>query len=195
MEVNKYLEETEIINYSDKNIQELSNSIRSKSNNEIEYIKNCYEFVRDKISHSADILDSKKVTCTASEVLQYKEGTCFAKAHLLAALLRAKGILTGFIYQKIILDDKLKPYLVLHGLNSVYIRELNKWIKLDARGNKEGVNAQFSLDDEKLAFKIRKELGEELIEEKFSSPSNNVIYALKHNTTREELWVNLPGEV
>jgi len=37
----------------------------------------------------------------------------------------------------------------------VYLAEFNKWIRLDARGNKEGVNAQFSIDQEQLAYLVR----------------------------------------
>lgn len=38
--------------------------------------------------------------------------------------------------------------------------ELDRWIRLDARGNKENVHAEFSLDEEMLAFPVRSELGE-----------------------------------
>lgn len=37
---------------------------------------------------------------------------------------------------------------------------MDKWIRLDARGNKETVHAQFSLDEEILAFLVRPELNE-----------------------------------
>jgi len=43
----------------------------------------------------------------------------------------------------------------IHALNAVYLAEFNKWIRLDARGNKEGVNAQFSIDQEQLAYLVR----------------------------------------
>lgn len=49
---------------------------------------------------------------------------------------------------------------IIHALNTVFISELNKWIRLDARGNKENVHAEFSLDEERLAFPIRDQLGE-----------------------------------
>lgn len=39
-------------------------------------------------------------------------------------------------------------------------KSLNKWIRLDARGNKEGVDAQFDLEQEKLSFLVRSDLGE-----------------------------------
>ena len=46
---------------------------------------------------------------------------------------------------------------MIHALNTVYV---DKWIRLDARGNKEGVNARFSLEEEQLAYQVRSELGE-----------------------------------
>ena len=48
-------------------------------------------------------------------------------------------------------------------LNTVYIDSLQKWIRLDARGNKPGVNAKFSLAEEKLAFPARLEFGASII--------------------------------
>lgn len=121
---------------------------------ELEFIKAAYEFVRDNISHSADIGEDT-ITCAASEVLKARHGICFAKSHLLAALLRAKSVPAGFCYQKLILDDEAAPVLIYHGLNGAYIKEHKKWIRLDARGNKVGVDAQFSLETERLAFACR----------------------------------------
>jgi len=37
------------------------------------------------------------VTCKASDVLIYGTGYCYAKSHLLAALLRANAIPAGFV--------------------------------------------------------------------------------------------------
>ena len=81
-----------------------------------------YEYVRDMISHSADI-SADTVTCSASEVLKAGHGICFAKSHLLAAILRSKSVPAGFCYQKLILDDETAPVLIYHGLNGVYLRE------------------------------------------------------------------------
>ena len=52
-------------------------------------------------------------------------------------------------------DDETAPVLIYHGLNGVYVKECKKWMCLDARGNKEGVDARFSLDEECLAFPVR----------------------------------------
>lgn len=135
------------------------------------------------------------LTCSASEVLAAGHGICFAKSHLLAALLRCKSIPTGFCYQKLILDDETAPILIYHGLNGVYIKEYKMWIRLDARGNKEGVNAQFSLEREQLAFPIRAEKGEEDGFVIYPNPDVKILEKFKNNKTRTELWDDLPTEL
>ena len=185
-----YLRSSDIINFDTliySGIRDLANQIEENSTDKIEY-------VRDKISHSADI-DNNVITKTASEVLKEKHGICFAKSHLLAALLRYKGIPAGFCYQKLILDDETAPFLVFHGLNGVYIDKYSKWIRLDARGNKNGVNAEFSIDEEKLAYPVRYEKGEEDISIIFNEPDKKIIDVLTRNKTRTQLWSDLPTEL
>lgn len=150
--------------------------------------------MRDKIPHSADI-NADVLWCNASQVLEAGHGICFAKSHLLAALLRCKGVPAGFCYQRIILDDETAPILVYHGLNGVYVNGLGKWIRLDARGNKAGVNAQFSVDAERLAFAIRAEKGEEDGFIIYPDPDKKIVELLRNCKTRTELWNNLPTEL
>lgn len=57
------------------------------------------------------------------------------------------------------------------------------------------MDAQFSLEEEKLAFPIRTNLGEEDKCIIYPNPDKNVIFALTHNSTRFELWDNLPQEL
>ena len=195
--INAYLEATDIINFKYKlpcKITNLSKEIKTYSIDNIDYIKNAFEYVRDEISHSADIKGSI-VNCKASDVLTAKEGICYAKAHLLAAILRCNNIPAGFCYQRLILCDETSPILVVHGLNAVFIEKISRWIRLDARGNKNGVNAQFSLEHEILAFPIRVENGEEDIPIIYDSPDENVIKALTENKTLEQLWANLPNDI
>lgn len=192
--IEEYLNATRVVNYENNTIQQLADSIYEKAENEIDYIKNAYEYVRDQISHSADI-NEDVITCTASEVIEAGHGICFAKAHLLAALLRFKGIPTGFCYQKLILDDDAAPVLIYHGLNGVYVKEIDRWIRIDARGNKEGVNAQFSLEREQLAFPIRTEIGEEDDLLVYPIPDENVLESMRVSKTRSGLWENLPTEL
>lgn len=165
-----------------------------QAENELDFIRKSYEFVRDRIAHSADAGEDE-LTCTASEVLRAGHGICFAKSHLLAALLRCKAVPTGFCYQKLILDDETAPVLVYHGLNGVYLREYQKWIRLDARGNKAGVNAQFSVETEQLAFAVRPEMGEEDDFTVYPDPDKKVVERLKKYRTRTELWKDLPKEL
>lgn len=189
-----YLKQDDVIDFGNETIIQLADSLYENADSEIEYVKAAYEFVRDKISHSADI-NEDIITCSASEVLKTKHGICFAKSHLLAALLRCKGIPTGFCYQKLILDDETAPILIYHGLNGVYIKEYSKWIRLDARGNKEGVNAQFSTNEEQLAFPVRSEKGEEDGFIIYPDPDIKILEKLRNNKTRTELWDDLPTEL
>ena len=155
-----YLSETECIDYNNSVIQEKVRELKLNSDSQLKYIENAYKFVRDEISHSWDI-KSEVVSRKASEVLINRTGICWTKSSLLAALLRANGIPSGFSYQFLTrADDNADEGYIIHALNTVFISELNKWIRLDARGNKESVHADFCLDEEKLAFSIRRELGE-----------------------------------
>ena len=192
-DISCYLESNEIIDFKDsEEILHISRDIGSRAKNEVELIRAVFEFVRDEISHSADI-NGKMVTCKASEVLSAKEGICYAKSHLLAALLRANKVPAGFCYQRIILDDETAQYLTLHGLNAVYVKTVGKWMRLDARGNKPGVDAQFSLEREQLAFPVRPHKGEADIPVIFAYPDANVVAALTRYAKLEELWSHLPN--
>ena len=70
------------------------------------------------------------------------------------------GIPSGISYQKLTRADDTREGYIIHALNTVYIKDLNKRIRLDARGNKATVNAQFSMEKEKLAFTVWPELTE-----------------------------------
>lgn len=192
--IEEYLKQDDVIDYNNEIITHLADLLIQRTDSETQFIKAAYEFVRDKISHSADI-NEDIITCSASEVLKAGHGICFAKSHLLAALLRCKAVPAGFCYQKLILDDETAPVLIYHGLNGVYVKEYKKWIRLDARGNKEGVNAQFSLDEECLAFPVRQEKGEEDCFTVYPDPDEKILEKLRRNKTRTELWDDLPTEL
>lgn len=117
-------------------------------------------FVRDEVGHSWDV-GGRRVTCVASDVLRHREGLCYAKSHLAAALLRRAGVPAGLCYQRLTLrDEDASAGHTLHGLNTVYLAPLGRWVRFDARGNRPGVDARFSLHDERLAFPIRPAFGE-----------------------------------
>ena len=130
-----------------------------QSEDDLDYIKRSYIFVRNDIPHSWDI-KSEVVSRTASDVLKNKTWICWTNSYLLAALLRVNHIPSGISYQQLTRADDAGDGYMIRALNTVYIKDLNKWIRLDARRNKENINAYFSLDEEHLAYKIRSELGE-----------------------------------
>ncbi|MDT4292084.1 NAD(P)H-dependent oxidoreductase [Methylomonas sp. MO1] len=155
---------------------------------EVAITKRCFEFVRDQIKHSWDYR-LNPVTCKASEVLIHGTGYCYAKSHLLAALLRANAIPAGLCYQRLTLDGDQPPFC-LHGLNAVYLPQ-HGWYRVDARGNKPGVEADFCPPLEKLAFPIMNPLEQDL-PGILAEPLPAVVKALTENQTIELVYQNLP---
>lgn len=186
----KFLKETDIIDYSNQEVHKLANQLSENCSTDIEIAKKCFEYVRDKIKHSGDYkIDIS--TYKASDVLKYKTGWCYAKSHLLAALLRANNIPCGFSYQRLTInDDGSGDKFSLHGLNSVYLKKFG-WYRIDARGNKYGVSAGFEPPYEKLAYPIRFK-GEKDFEEIYSEPLNIIINSLKKYQTYGLMSTNLP---
>ncbi len=179
--VEEYLCEQEVVDYSHPVVQQAIRHLSTPADPEMERIRRAFEFVRDTIHHSWDI-ESTQVTCTASEVLLSGEGLCYAKSHLLAALLRAQGIPTGFCYQRLAVGATPEMGYALHGLNAVYLPSEAKWVRLDARGNKPGVQAEFSMGEERLAYVVRPELDEIDYPTIHTQPHPKIVKALREHT-------------
>jgi len=150
--------------------------------------KRCFEFVRDAIPHSWDHRKNP-VTCKASDVLIHGTGYCYAKSHLLAALLRANAIPAGLCYQRLSVVTGGPPYC-LHGLNAVYL-DKHGWYRIDARGNKPGVAAAFTPPVEALAFPIV-DAPERDFPQIWAEPLPLIVQALTENQTVEQVFINLP---
>ncbi len=193
-DLNQYLAATDVVDYDALNIQAVAEDLSKNIHNKIDLAKTVYEYVRDTIHHSFDI-SGDIVTCEASAVLKYKQGLCYAKSHLLAALLRYLQIPTGFCYQKLVLDDADKSVMTLHGFNAIYLESLDKWIRVDARGNKAGVKAEFNLEQEVLAYSVREEVQEIDFKTIYSEPNAQVIAALRSSKNCQELITNLPDKL
>ncbi len=179
--IEDYLCEQEFVDYSHPVVQEAVRHLSPFADPEIERVRKAFVFVRDAIHHSLDI-QSTQVTCAASEVLLYGQGLCYAKSHLLAALLRAQGIPTGFCYQRLAAGETPDMGYALHGLNAVYLPSAAKWVRLDARGNKPGVQAEFSTEDERLAYVVRPELDEIDYPTIYTRPHPRIVKALREQT-------------
>jgi transglutaminase-like putative cysteine protease len=184
----KYLRSTDIIDWDHPAVLEIARSLSVGTGDIEETSKQCYHWVRDGIKHSYDYQMSP-VTCSASEVVLAKTGYCFAKSHLLAALLRANNIPAGFCYQRLSRDDNGPPF-TLHGLVAVYLPRY-EWYRVDPRGNRPGVDAQFTPPIEKIAFLPRLP-GEADLPEIWSDPLSLVVQTLRSRKTWNELWESLP---
>jgi hypothetical protein len=183
-----YLECNEIIDYNSPSIRQKALELSHNLKSDEEIAKSCFLFVRDEIRHTNDAKDNI-ITCKASEVLEYKTGWCFAKSHLLCTLLRANNIKSGFCYQRLSVNDNGEPYS-LHGLNALYLEKYG-WYRVDARGNKSGVSADFCPPIEKLAFNINL-VGEKDFNKIFSKPLDAVVEFLQKYKTLETSFANLP---
>jgi len=182
----KYLESSEYIDWECPEITKLAEVLAKDE--EHETAKSCFEWVRDNIKHSSDY-KLNPVTCRASDVLTHGTGYCYAKSHLLAALLRANNIPAGLCYQRLSISENGAPYC-LHGLNAIHLKDVG-WYRVDARGNKKGVNAQFVPPHEKLAFPIV-DLNEADFKEIWHVPLPLIVDVLEKYTTYHEVLEHLP---
>jgi len=191
--VKNFLRETELINFSNPQVKELAFELAKGCESDEECAKRCFLYVRDEINHSGDLVDDTVTTTyKASDVLKHKTGWCYAKSILLAALLRANNIPTGFCYQRLSCSEYVKDVYCLHGLNAIYLKEFG-WYKVDARGNKEGVNAKFNPPHEQLAFELTE--NEYDLKEILQDPLPQVIKALKTHTCYSEMIHNFPDVI
>ena len=186
--MNEYLRSTDIINYDHPEVQRLASTLAEGISDQTIIAKRCFEWVRDKIKHSGDF-KMNPTTCAASEVLHHKTGWCFAKSHLLAALLRANHIPTGLCYQRLTRNGKTPPF-TLHGLNAVLLPQFG-WYRIDPRGNRSGVDAQFDPPHEKLAWPIAIE-GEGNFQEIWVDPLPEVVAVLRGYDTWEDVRAHIP---
>ncbi|MFH8974591.1 transglutaminase domain-containing protein [Streptomyces sp. NPDC017890] len=179
-DLSAYLAADEAIDHDHPRVREVAGRLANEAEDSYAYARLAFEFVRDTIPHSQDSGDPR-VTWRASDVLEQRTGICYAKAHALAALLRAEDIPTALCYQR---------FDVVHGL--VAVRFNGAWHRQDPRGNKPGVEARFSLDREQLAFTPDTAAGEADYPDLYAAPPPVVLDVLKAAIDRTHLWATLP---
>jgi transglutaminase-like putative cysteine protease len=189
-DLSAYLAADEVIDHRHPVVLATAARLARDADDSYAYARLAFEFVRDAIPHSQDVGDPR-VTWRASDVLEQRTGVCYAKAHALAALLRAEDIPTALCYQRLARDDG--DGHVLHGL--VAVRFHGAWHRQDPRGNKPGVDARFSLAGERLAFRADPTAGERDCPGLYASPHPGVLEALRTAVDRAHLWESLPVEL
>jgi transglutaminase-like putative cysteine protease len=183
-----FLRSTPVVDWSHPAVLAKARELASSAQDRLTIARACFEWVRDEIQHSNDF-HRNPVTCSASETLLEGTGYCYAKSHLLAALLRANAIPAGFCYQRLSVDDIGAPFS-LHGLNAVHLPQFG-WYRIDARGNKPGVDAQFRPPVEQLAFRLNL-FEERAFPEILPDPLRIVVDALHSHSTWDAMLANLP---
>ncbi|MEW5540840.1 transglutaminase-like domain-containing protein [Streptomyces cyaneofuscatus] len=187
-----YLAADEVIDHEHPVVRETVAALTREGDDAYTYARTAFEYVRDTIPHSADSGDPR-VTWRASDVLATRNGICYAKSIALTALLRAHAIPAGLCYQRLTDDDGTNP--VVHGLVALRLPGHDRWARVDPRGNKPGVDAQFSLGAERLAWAVREEIGEVDYPALHATPPTEVLHALRNARDRAELWRNLPTQL
>lgn len=182
-----YLRRTDVVDWDHPSIQALARDLKISAKGSLDFARRAFEWVRDTVEHSIDYRRGP-VTWRASDVLAERTGFCYAKSHLLAAVLRVNGIPTGLCYQRVALD--VGHGFCLHGLNAIHLPEFG-WYRVDCRGNKPGVNAQFTPPHEQLAFSTDRE-GEAIFPEVWPDPLPSVLEALQTQPTWLAVATNLP---
>lgn len=182
-----YLRATDIIDWSHPEVFAQAKAL-AVPGNPIETARSCFQFVRDTIQHRRDF-ERNPVTCRASDVLRHGTGYCYAKSHLLAALLRANGLPAGFCYQRLSVNDTGPPFC-LHGFNGVFLPGFG-WYRIDARGNRPGIDARFAPPEVHLAFPLQ--LAEEVeFENVLADPLEIVVDSLNESTSWMDALARLP---
>ena len=89
-------------------------------------------------------------------------------------------------------DDDSMGY-ALHCYNAIYLN--GRWIKVDARGNKPGVNAQFSLDEPVLAFPCRPQYGEYFFKGIYAAPCEITMRKLEQSKCLQDVLDSFPSMI
>jgi len=191
--LNGYLEDTIVVDWQTPVVYERSRALTAGLGSVEERLRAAFTFVRDEIAHSFDI-DTDELTCNASEVLRAGHGLCYAKSHLLVALIRAFGVPAGFAFQRLRSGGAGSDF-VLHGFVGVRLPDSGRWVALDARGDNDEVSTVFSLDEPSLAFTPDPDLGEETLPGVHSKPVRHIVGMLSRGGTLTRVRRTLPGQV
>ena len=189
----RYLEDTIVVDWQTPTVLEKARELVEGAKDEGARVRALFHFVRDEISHSLDA-DTDVVTCNASHVLKEGTGLCYAKSHLLAALLRSRGIPAGFGYQR--LRDEASGRYALHGFALAWLEGQERWVVLDARGNTDRIETEVDLDGEgsekSFAYLPDAEAGELTYPTIWARPSKRVIDLLDYADSLARIRNHLP---
>ncbi len=120
-----YYASTAVVDWQQADVFGLAQQLAMEVTTAEQLAQRCQQWVKENIELSIPD-EMHPVSCSASDVLQQRQGSSFSRSHLLAALLRANGLAAAFGYQRI-KDDK--GDLRLEGYSAVWLREVG-WYPL-----------------------------------------------------------------
>ncbi len=188
-----YVEDTITIDWQTPPVTEKARELAEGCTDDVSKARSVFAFVRDRIEHTADA-GRDELPCRASEVLAAGTGIGFSKSHLLAALLRAVGVPAGFGYQ-VLRRSTEGTETLLYGFNGVYLPSRERWILLDARGNKPGLDAEFSIDAPRLAVAADPSRGEWIYPLIWTRPAAVIVDLLSRNRSLSRIAEHVPAEL
>ncbi len=186
--MDEFLKATATIDCDNPTIKAAAAAIAGDARDDEEVALRCFAWVRDVVRHSMDHPDPV-VTCTASDVMKHRTGFCYAKSHLLAALLRARKIPAALCYQRLASDGTATSFF-LHGLVAVHLRR-HGWYRVDPRGDKPGVVSGFAPPIEHLPYAPGLP-GEMDVPGRFPDAMACVVSVLRSQPTAAAVRANLP---
>ncbi|MGA9140529.1 MAG: transglutaminase family protein [Methanocella sp.] len=186
--VSDYLRCSDIVDFDDPAVAVLGDAVAGGE--DVAVLRRAFELVRDRFPHSFDAGREAGIACSASDVVRLGHGLCYAKSHLLAALLRYNGIPAGFCYQRM---NSERGGFILHGFNAVCVGD--SWVRVDARGNNDRVRVEFNLKEDMLAYPVDESAGEHAFPLVFPKPDSGLIRALRSGSGCHPQDIVLPGDL
>ncbi|MEZ4331122.1 MAG: transglutaminase-like domain-containing protein [Myxococcota bacterium] len=214
-DLGRYLEDTITIDWQTPSVMEAGRRLLAGLDEAGARVERLFRFVRDEIDHSFDLdeealarradrssaahasqSDRRGIACRASEVLALGHGLCFAKSHLLAALLRIAGHPAGFCYARLV-DDERPRRFVLHGFVAAFWSPSRRWLLLDPRGDRPQARPPIEtscrfVEPFSLAWIPDPERGESLLPFVYKRPARRIVDWLERVPDRATLRRTLP---
>jgi len=190
----RYLEDTIVVDWQTPSVLECAREFGRGAEQEPKRVEAAFLFVRDEIRQSLDG-ETDELPCSASQVLKAREGLSYAKSHLLAALLRAGGVPSGFGYQRIV-DLETSAGYALHGFVVCWLSSLERWVALDPRGNTATVHTEFRVEGPpSLAYEPDPQSGEAVSWVFFARPLKGVVDLLDRGEGLGRVRRHLPANI
>lgn len=138
---------------SHPDVRALAKVLRRAEPTDAGFARAAYHFARDEVAHSVDVQDPRvpcapRRSCAIASAFASPSPTCWPPYCVRAESRR------GLCYQRLGGDGSF----TLHGLVAVHLDGV--WHRQDPRGNKPGVDAQFSLGPERLAWPVDRDQGD-----------------------------------